>query len=281
LTEESVRVTVVEQIPEDSQLASAWNALALGMERPEVFYTHQWALAASRAFADTLRPFVLLAYDADRLCGIAALAVSPKSLQTGFFLTSSTADYCDILSPPETRSEVLAALFDEIRRAGLQNLVLANVPADSATLRGLPQIANARGFHLHERAAYDCGVVAFGGEPERQALLQSVRRKERENRALKKIALLGSVHVVHGAAKRGEADLAPIFSAQIARFLAADRISPLVHPERRLFLTELSGLLRPAGWLKISRQRRSVGLELWFPFLRQLVLVSPDLPHTV
>lgn len=45
-----VKVTVLEEVPEDPEIAVGWNNLVFGMGRPEVFFTHQWALAASRSF---------------------------------------------------------------------------------------------------------------------------------------------------------------------------------------------------------------------------------------
>jgi hypothetical protein len=44
-----------------------------------------------------------------------------------------------------------------------------------------------------------------------------------------------------------------IFGAQISRFLATNRLSPLIQQETRVFLTELAQLLSPAGWLKVSQ----------------------------
>ena len=71
-----MHVTILETLREDSKLAASWNDLAMRMERPEVFYTYQWALAAAIAFADIVRPLVCLVYDSDQLYGVAALATS-------------------------------------------------------------------------------------------------------------------------------------------------------------------------------------------------------------
>ena len=248
-----VEVSVLREIPEDPHVVDSWNELVMRLERPEIFFTHEWALAASRAFSDTVRPLVFLAYDAQRLCGIASLATHPESTHTAFFLNANTADYCDILTDPANRSQALVTIFSAIQKSGIENLVLANVPSDSPTLRELPRIAESLRYHLHSRAAYDCGLILFGGDEERQAILQSVRRKDREKRGLKKMAQLGSVRLTHLATEQAEMDLTPMFSAQISRFLATGRISPLVLPERRSFLTQLSRLLGQAGWLKISR----------------------------
>jgi hypothetical protein len=45
--------------------------------------------------------------EAGQLAGIAAMATTLKSPGTAFFLTASTADYCDIVSAPETRCAIV------------------------------------------------------------------------------------------------------------------------------------------------------------------------------
>src|SRR5580700_7245789 len=224
------------------------------MENPEVFFTYQWALAASRGFQPQLSTRLFLVYDVDQLVGIAALAVDPRAPRAAFFLTSSTADYCDVVSTPENRKAVVFALLEEIRKLGLSDLVLANVPANSATLQELPGVAGSHRFYVTSRTAYNCGVVQLGGEEERGALLRSLANKGREKRALKKLTTLGSVKVIHlTEPEQIGGSLESIVSAQISRFLASNRVSPLVGPERRTFLRQLSDLLSHSGWLKISQ----------------------------
>jgi CelD/BcsL family acetyltransferase involved in cellulose biosynthesis len=249
-----VHVKVLNEIPEDPDLSETWNTMVLAMENPEVFFTYQWALAASRGFQPQLSTRLFLVYDVDQLVGIAALAVDPRAPRAAFFLTSSTADYCDVVSTPENRKAVVFALLEEIRRLGLSDLVLANVPANSATLQELPGVAGSHRFYVTSRTAYNCGVVQLGGEEERGALLRSLANKGREKRALKKLTTLGSVKVIHlTEPEQIGASLESIVSAQISRFLASNRVSPLVGPERRTFLRYLSDLLSHSGWLKISQ----------------------------
>ena len=248
-----MHVIASRDIPEDHRVIADWNNLVSRMECPEVFFTHQWALAASRAFSSIIRPLIFLVYDSDRLCGVAALATNRASPQTAFFLAASTADYCDVVSDPETRGTVLAVVLDELRKSGVCDLELANLPSDSSTLRQLPRVARSSGFHLNSRVAYDCGVVHLGSAQERQALLQSVARKDREKRGLKKLAQLGPVRLTHLSSDQCEGGLDPIISAHVSRFLATERVSPLVRPERRLFLMQLVRQLAQAGWLKISQ----------------------------
>ena len=249
-----MQVTVLKEIPEDPDLSEAWNTLVLAMENPEVFFTYQWALAASRGFQQRLSPLLFLMYDSGQLAGVVALAIDPNAPRAAFFLTSSTADYCDIVSTPANRKPVLLALLQEIRKLGLSDIVFANVPANSATLQELPSIAGSRNFYVTSRTAYNCGVIQLGGEEQRETLLRDLATRGREKRALKKLTNLGEVKVIHVTEpEQIGVSLESIVSAQISRFLASNRVSPLVGPERRTFLHQLSDLLSHSGWLKISQ----------------------------
>jgi len=249
-----VHVTVLEKIPEDPDLSAAWNTLVLAMENPEVFFTYQWALAASRGFQELLSTRLFLVYDFEELAGVVALAIDPRAPRAAFFLTSSTADYCDIVSTPANRKAVILTLLEEFKKLGLSDLVLANVPANSATLKELPGVAGSQRFYVTSRTAYNCGVVQLGGEGQRETLIRSLAGKSREKRALKRLSDLGSVKVIHlTEPEEIGPSLESIVSAQISRFLASNRISPLVGAERRAFLQQLSDLLSQSGWLKISQ----------------------------
>ena len=248
-----MKVTVLDKIPEDPEIILAWNNLVFRMERPEVFFTQQWALAASCAFSNSLCPLTFLVHESGRLAGVAAMATNRESPDMALFLTASTADYCDIVSEPETRRAVLAGVLEEMKKLNVRDLVLANVPAESHTLRAIAAIARSHRFHRYERPAYDCAIISLGGKEQRQAMLQSVARKKNEKRALKKLGKLGPIHLTHLSPEQLETSLESIVAAQISRFLATNRLSPLICPQRRLFLSELTRLLNAAGWLKVSQ----------------------------
>jgi CelD/BcsL family acetyltransferase involved in cellulose biosynthesis len=251
--ERHVQVTVLEKIPEETEITLAWNNLVLEMERPEVFFTQQWALAASRAFSDIRCPLTFLVYEGDLLSGVAAMALDKQPSSTVSFITSTTADYCDIVSKPETRIAVLSAVLSEMKKRGMRNIVFANVPAESYTLRAIPNIARSNHFHLHTRAAYDCGIISVRDQERRQAVLQALIRKEKERRGLKKLSHIGPVQVRHLRGEPLDNIMRPLFIAHISRFFATKRRSPLIQPQRRGFLVELGKLLSSAGWLKISQ----------------------------
>ena len=248
-----MKMTVLEKVPDDPEIILAWNKLALRMERPEVFFTHEWALAASHAFSDALSPLILLAYESEQLAGVASMARYPDSLDQAFLLTASTADYCDILSEPETRAATLAAMLEEMDKLGVRNLVLANIPAESQTLCVIDAVATSQRFHVYQRPAYDCSIISLIDEERRRSVLKSVERKERERRALRKLRKMGTVRVNHLSGKQAELALPSIFAAQISRFFATNRLSPLIQQQRRVFLTHLARLLTSAGWLKVSQ----------------------------
>lgn len=66
-----MRIVLLREIPEEPSLLRYWNELVLQTERPEVFYTPQWALAIQSAFKSAFKPppkpLLFLGYDADEL----------------------------------------------------------------------------------------------------------------------------------------------------------------------------------------------------------------------
>jgi CelD/BcsL family acetyltransferase involved in cellulose biosynthesis len=245
-----IHVTVLKEIPEDLTLARDWNGLVRQMEHPEVFFTYEWALAVGRAFQATQSPLLFLMYQGDELCGVAALAVDRETGATASFLTEATADYCDVVSTPQARGEVLACLLREASKRGLRHLSLSYLPSDSFTWRALPAVSRAEGFHLARRLGAECGLVEFGSAEQREQMRHAVTHKKR----LKKLSKHGSLQITH-LVDLGEIEhcLTQIVSSQVTRFLATGRISPLVQLERRIFLKELAALLSAQGWLKLSR----------------------------
>ncbi len=248
----TIHTKVLTEIPQDAESVAAWNDLVLRMERPEVFFTCQWALAVSKAFHQSFRPLLFLMYDSDKLAGVAALARIDDAPGRAFFLASNTADYCDVVSAPERRRSVLVALLHEAKKMGIRDLELANIPADSATLSELAGAARACNFQMASRAAYNCWLVELGDEQQRESFLAAVKHTGKRH-ALKKLAAHGRVTVAHlDSTECVRASTETMISAQVTRFLASGRISPFVHEERREFLRCLSAFLGEAGWLKVS-----------------------------
>ena len=161
-----MQLVLRQEIPEDENLRSQWNALVEEMECPEVFYTYEWALAVDRAYRASRTPLLLLAYEEGVLVGVAALTVDPATGKAAF-LTSTTADYCDFVCSPQRRPGLVDAIFSELRRSGIPALVLANLPASSATMATLAADAGKHGYSLFSRPAYLCARVVLGSPSER------------------------------------------------------------------------------------------------------------------
>lgn len=249
-----MRIEVLDEIPEDPELRRRWNALAQRMERPEVFYTYDWAIAVQRAYRDSLAPLVFLAYEGDLLVGAAALAGKKTGNREVVFLAGSTADYCDFLSDPGQRSDFVEAVLCELKRRKARKVVFANLPADSCSLAAISRGASHSRYYLHSRLAYLCARVVLQSGEERAALKQSVVTKKKLRRYLGELAKLGPVSIPHD--KRWEL-IEPILqsfiSAHVARFLETGRISNLIRAERRTFLYELARELSRSGWITVSR----------------------------
>ena len=94
----SLRIVLLREIPDDPGLRRQWNEVALQVERPQVFYTCEWALAVQSAYQASLKPWLLLGYEGDDLVGVASLATDAAE-QNISFLAAATADYCEFLTP--------------------------------------------------------------------------------------------------------------------------------------------------------------------------------------
>jgi CelD/BcsL family acetyltransferase involved in cellulose biosynthesis len=248
-----VRIVVREEIEEDSELRRAWNDLAMRMERPEIFYTYDWAIAVQRAYGQTLRPFLVLGYECESLVGLVAL-VSEETESRISFLTANTGDYCDFISEPGRRREFVEAVFSELKIRNIERIVLTNLPGDSSSVAAIARAASSCKFHLHSRQAYLCARVVPGSGEQRTALKQIIGSKKRLRRNTRELEKLGKVQVRHDT-QWGQIEpiLQTFTRAHIARFLASGRISNLIRPERRSFLYELARELSRSGWMTLSR----------------------------
>ncbi len=247
-----MRLVLHREIPDDDRLARQWNELVWQMECPEVFYTFEWALAVSRAYRTSISPLLMLAYEQDSLVGVAALAMD--ALQKGAtFIAGTTADYCDFVSHPDLRPEFVELVFCELRNLKIPLLVLANLPADSATLRALPLAAHTHEYSLFSRQAFRCAQVVLSSPAQKERTKQSVGRKQMLRRHLRAMSKIGPVEVRHLQSWEDIAAALPEFEkAHVARFLSTRRVSNLASAERRTFLAELAKLLSGPGWITLT-----------------------------
>jgi CelD/BcsL family acetyltransferase involved in cellulose biosynthesis len=248
-----MRIVLHRDVPDDPLLQQQWNALVQKMERPEVFYTHQWALAVRRAYGESLLPSLVLAYEGEELAGVAALATDPAR-QTASFLCSTSADYCDLLSHPDCRAEFLGAVLSELCRAGLPSIVLTSLPAESATSKALGSAARKHGYHLFVRPTAVCAQVDLGLQGDRVKLKTALGKKKIFRHSMNSLRREGPVSYSHLVTWEAIEPVLPNFSvAHVARFLAMGRISNIVTSQRRAFLSELARLLAESGWLVLSQ----------------------------
>jgi CelD/BcsL family acetyltransferase involved in cellulose biosynthesis len=251
---ESLHIVLHREIPEDPNLWRQWNDLVLQMERPEVFYTSEWALAVQSAYGASLKPLLFLGYEGESLVGVASLATDPAQ-ETISFLAATTGDYCEFLSRPQRRAMFVDAVFAELTRmtVDVRFLALANVPADSATPAAFRTAAANHDLHLYIRPGYLCSQVDLGSEKQRQELKNSLSGKKKLRRFLRAMEREGPVEFVHLRAHNKIQTELPVFAdAHVARFQATHRTSSLSTPERRLFLEELVRRFSGTGVVTLS-----------------------------
>jgi CelD/BcsL family acetyltransferase involved in cellulose biosynthesis len=248
-----LRLSLHRTIPQDQRIRDDWNALVRQTERPEVFYTWEWAIAVDQAYRASLKPFILLAHEGEALAGVAALATDTAEREASF-LCGNTADYCDFICPPAKRAEFVEAALGELSKLRLPILRLANLPADSATSRIMKDAAGRHGYQVFSRPAYRCAQITLGSAAERQQLKQAVVQRKAFRYYLKGLEKSGPITMDHLTQWNDVRTNLPCFvEAHVARFLAGGRASNLASPERQNFLAGLAELLSGAGWLVLTR----------------------------
>jgi len=259
-----LRIVLLKEIPEDSALRDQWNALVLRGEQPQVFYTYEWALAVHRAYAATLRPLLFLSYDDDHsLCGVAALAGDPAGCRASF-LCATTGDYCDFLGPIEQRATFVGGVLAELKKLKFDEIIFANLPADSATASVLGKGATSRGYRSFARTGYVCAQVSLSSLERRGDAKPVLPRKKMLRRFLNVMGRENPVRLDHARSWEAIEPVLPEFmQAHVARFLVTGRISNMAREERRVFLAELAKLLSERGWLDLTRMVSGTNVFAW------------------
>ncbi|PYV74276.1 MAG: hypothetical protein DMG97_09175 [Acidobacteria bacterium] len=245
-----MQIVVHTKIPDDSSLRYQWNGLLQHMERPQVSYTYEWAVAVSRAYAASLQPLLLAAYRERTLAGVVAL-VKDSTGNRFSFLTAPTADYCDFISSHDDRAEFIERVMLELRRMGACEIRLANLPADSISVNTLQAAMRKARYSHFARSAYCCAQVPLVSDEDRMQTRNST--SSRLKRLSKIWAKHGTVRVSHHQNWDELSREFPDFAtAHVERFLAAGLVSNLVRQERRAFLLELGKLLSAQASLTFS-----------------------------
>jgi CelD/BcsL family acetyltransferase involved in cellulose biosynthesis len=248
----SLRILLLRNIPEESGLLRQWNELVSRMDRPEVFYTCEWALAVQSAYHASQKPLLLLGYDGDELVGVASLSTD-LSGQNVSFLAGTTADYCDFLSHPDRRTEFVDSVFAELKHMGVRSVVFANLPADSRTSSALRSTGKKYGFHLHLRPAYLCSQVELGCGRQREQLKAALIGKRQLKRCMKAMEREGPVTFDYLREwEQIEPALPNFVDAHVARFQAKHGASFLYAPERRSFMEDLARRSSEAGQMILT-----------------------------
>jgi len=277
--ETGMRLVAHNAIPEGEDFREQWDRLVYSMERPEVFYTWEWARAVSGVYGASLQPLLFAVYREERLAGIAALAVDTSGEVS--FLNALTADYCDFVSTPADREEMIGLVMRELRGMGIAELRLANLPADSASAPVLRTVARTSirrwGYSVFARPAYFCAQVALNSSEDRAQLSQAASHKLK--RMTKAAGELRTAIVDHrNTWDEFSAEFPEFAVSHVGRFLSTGEISNLVRQERRAFLIELARLLSAQGWLAVSTLKidgRSIAWNYGFRFAGKWFYYQP------
>ena len=263
-------IVVEKELPANDALARAWNNLVMQMERPEVFYTYEWAVAVQSAYPQRFRPLVMRGFEDETLVGAVSLAIDEEQSDQVVFLSATTADYCDFLSAPEKRHAWISAVLGELRKLGLSKLTLANMPAHSRSVVAIRNVARKHGYFQYSRPGYLCAQVNLGDSKQRAILAHNISSKKMLRRTMRAMEKAGGARLCTETTwTEIEPALKEFTIAHVARFLESGRISNLAPPERRKFLYELAKRLSSNGWMALSRltlEGKSIAWNYGFQF---------------
>jgi CelD/BcsL family acetyltransferase involved in cellulose biosynthesis len=265
-----LRIAVEKELPANDALGRAWNNLVMQMERPEVFYTYEWALAVQCAYPQRFRPLVMLGFEEETLAAAVSLASDREQGDQVVFLAATTADYCDFLSAPERRDAWISAVLGELRKLGISRLTLANMPAHSRSVVAIRNLARKEGYFQYARPGYLCAQVKLGDSKQRAIIAQNISSKKMLRRTMRAMEKAGGARLCTETTwTEIEPALKEFTIAHVARFLESGRISNLAPPERRSFIYELAKRLSSNGWMALSRltlEGKSIAWNYGFQF---------------
>jgi CelD/BcsL family acetyltransferase involved in cellulose biosynthesis len=195
---------------------------------------------------------LFLGYEGDSLVGVVTLASDLLGRNIGF-LASTTADYCDFLSAPKKRSGFVDAVFAELAKYEPEQIILANLPEDSATAAAVRLSSEKHVFRVLLRPAYTCSQVQLGTGEQRQELKTTVMRKKMLQRKLRALERAGRVTYAHLHTWDEIRPALQIFvDAHIERFRTTGRVSPLATAHRRHFIEDLAKRFSDSGVVVLS-----------------------------
>jgi len=129
----SVRVTLVEDL---ATLERDWAMLFNSDPNATPFASFEWLSAWCRHWAAGGKPWILAAYDGERLAGLSPFLLRRRAgLRLLSGLGVGVGNYWDVITAPEDRESVVAAVVEELRRRSSEwdAFFMDKLPEDSGT----------------------------------------------------------------------------------------------------------------------------------------------------
>jgi CelD/BcsL family acetyltransferase involved in cellulose biosynthesis len=116
------------------------------------FLSWEWLSVWHKWFGQERTPFILKAYRDDKLIGLLPLCIQEKKIfglklkRIGFMGEEvGGADYLDLISKPDDKTEILSAIFDFLKKENLFDLIsLESLESSSGTINFLRELENQK-----------------------------------------------------------------------------------------------------------------------------------------
>lgn len=276
-----LRLEVIEETARLLPLTDQWNGLVERAATRTVFQTFEWYLSWWRIFGAGARLRIGLAWEGDRLVGIAPLMVRQAwvgglRLRVLEFIGTGPSDYADFIVEAE-RPAVLEALLGQLLRSDVdwELMALENLPAASPTAARLETFFGRQGLRLHRQIACECPAYCFGDRAEDE----KVTRKKSLRRHFNYFQRTGQLEFQHCRDRDEILGLLDSFFDQHIRRRALTEDASSFHDEqRRAYYREMVQTLWPTGWLLFSVVRldgRPIAFHLGFEYAGTMIWYKP------
>lgn len=249
-----------------ASLQAEWrNLFAATRGASSPFLSWEWLSTWHKWFGANRTPFILKAYRQNQLIGLLPLCLQEKKVlgmrlkRLGFIgETQGGADYLDLIAKPEDKSEVLAAIFEFLKREQCFDLIcLENLAGDSATvgfLQNFSQGDTERRLRDTVTTTSVCPQIDLSGGWE--TVLKQSKRASNFKRRLKQLEKLPGFEFrsITSPAESGEA-FERFYRLHEKRWLKTGGSELSGHPRLVSFQRDLVPALAQTGLLRFD--------ELW------------------
>ena len=166
-----MQIQAIRSCSEFLAMREDWQRMMERAPAANIFLTHDWLTTWWRHYGNGSGLYILAAYEAKELIGLAPLMIQERRL-AGFpvlrrvaFIGTGVSDRLDILLAKGHERAILAAMFSHLLRQRWDIVDLQEIPEHSITAKILPELAEAAETPTEVRVQSICPSIQLPRDP--------------------------------------------------------------------------------------------------------------------